>query len=97
MQVAKEAYEKTLPPNNENRKRRVEWEKRDYEEREKAKEEGRNYDREQLLQERADDLERKDRKKRSKQNPDTGFADFQQAHYRYNGYITLLKLNVKLI
>ena len=82
LQVAREDYEKGLPPNHLNRERRIEWEKRDFQARKEADEQGLDYEREKLLGERADQVERWDAKRKRKKNPDEGFSDFQQATFR---------------
>lgn len=81
-EVAREDYEKSLPPNHLNRDRRIEWEKRDFKARQEAEEAGLDYEREKLLDERADEVERMEAKRKRKKNPDEGFSDFQQASYR---------------
>ncbi|KAI6650446.1 Pre-mRNA-splicing factor SYF2 isoform X2 [Oopsacas minuta] len=81
-EVAKEDYENRLPLNHLSKERRIEWEKRDFQARKEAQESGLDYDREKLLSERADEVEKWEAKRKRKKNPDQGFADFQQASYR---------------
>lgn len=81
-EVAEEDRRKKLPSNFEAKQRRLEWELSEAKARKEAEDNGENYDRVKLLEASADDLEKFERKRSRKQNPDTGFADFQQAQYR---------------
>ena len=87
-EVVEEDKRNKLPANWEARKRKVDWEVAEEESRQKAEEEGEDYDKVKLLETSAVDLERADRKKKKK-NPDEGFRDFQQSQLRQ--YTRLVK------
>ena len=81
-EVVEEDRRNKLPANFEAKQKRLEWELSEAKARKEAEDNGEDYDRLRLLEASADDLERLERKRSRKQNPDTGFADFQQAQYR---------------
>lgn len=81
-EVVEEDRRNKLPSNFEAKQKRLEWELSEAKARKEAEDNGEDYDRLKLLEASADDLERLERKRSRKQNPDTGFADFQQAQYR---------------
>lgn len=57
---------------------------------------GEDYERQKLLQVDATEAERIARKKRRKQNPDPGFADYEQAAIRsYNRQVKNMKPNME--
>ncbi|KAH0547295.1 pre-mRNA-splicing factor Syf2 [Cotesia glomerata] len=94
-EVVEEDKRKNLPSNWEARKRQAEWILQDEEARQKAKEQGLDYDRQKLLSIDAIEAERLDRKKKKK-NPDLGFADFEQATVRqYNRLVKNMKPNME--
>lgn len=81
LEVLEEDKRKNLPTNWESRKRQAEWIMKDEAARKEAEEKGLNYERQQLLNLDATEAERIARKK-NKKNPDTGFADYEQATIR---------------
>ncbi|KAG8035624.1 hypothetical protein G9C98_001052 [Cotesia typhae] len=94
-EVVEEDKRKNLPSNWEARKRQAEWILQDEEARQKAKEQGLDYDRQKLLSIDAIEAERLDRKKKKK-NPDLGFADFEQTTVRqYTRLVKNLKPNME--
>ncbi|XP_066991764.1 pre-mRNA-splicing factor SYF2 [Anabrus simplex] len=90
-EVVAEDKRNKLPANWEARKRRAEWILQDDESRKVAEEKGEDYDRLKLLNVGALEAEILDRKKKKK-NPDTGFADYEQATIRqYNRLVKNIK------
>ncbi|KDR10190.1 pre-mRNA-splicing factor SYF2 [Zootermopsis nevadensis] len=90
-EVLEEDKRSKLPSNWEARKRQREWVLNDEEKRREAEEKGEDYDRVKLLHIEAVEAERLDRKKKKK-NPDTGFADYDQATARqYNRLVKSIK------
>ncbi|XP_043281238.1 pre-mRNA-splicing factor Syf2 isoform X2 [Venturia canescens] len=90
-EVVEEDKRQKLPTNWEARKRQAEWLMADDAARKAAEEKGLNYDRQKLLHIEASEAERLNRKKKKK-NPDTGFADFEQATTRqYNRLVKGIK------
>lgn len=81
-EVVEEDRRQKLPANFDAKQRRLEWELSEAKARKEAEDNGEDYDRLKLLEASAEDLEKFERKRSRKQNPDTGFADFQQAQYR---------------
>lgn len=83
-----------LPANYEAKKARAEWILENEESRQKAAEEGQDYNRIKMLTVGADEAERKEKKNRKK-NPDTGFADFEQATIRQVTIVISFALVIK--
>ncbi|XP_065206413.1 pre-mRNA-splicing factor SYF2 [Planococcus citri] len=92
--VKEEELRHSLPINWEARKRRAEWILNDETQREDAKKKGEDFDRVKLLNVTASEAEALEKKKKKK-NPDTGFADFEQATIRqYNRLVKQIKPNM---
>lgn len=90
-EVVEEDKRNNLPINWEARKRRAEWILADETKRKEAVQKGEDYDRVKLLNIEATEAEIMDRK-RKKKNPDTGFADYEQATIRqYNRLVKGIK------
>ncbi|KAE8745329.1 hypothetical protein FOCC_FOCC007877 [Frankliniella occidentalis] len=90
-EVVEEDKRQKMPTNWEARKRRADWILKEEEDRTAAAENGEDYDRVKLLEISATDAERLDRKKKKK-NPDSGFADYEQATIRqYNRLVKGIK------
>lgn len=87
-EVVEEDRRAKLPSNWEKQKERLEYE----EEKEKTKEEiensGQSYERVRALDWTAEECELWERKRMKKNNPDPGFADFEQAAHRTNERLT---------
>lgn len=81
-EVVEEDRRNKLPGNWDAKKQRLDWEDEEESRKKECKEQGKDFDREKVLDIRADQAEKWDRKKKAKQNPDTGFADFEQATFR---------------
>lgn len=73
--------------NFEQKKERAEKKLADIQARKEAEEKGEDYDRQQYLTYGADEVERRDRKKKKK-NTDEGFADYQTAQFRQYSRLT---------
>lgn len=86
-EVQEEEKRSKLPSNWEAKRRRVEWELMDQKAREEAEKSGKNYDIVKNLNASAQELEFYSRKAKKK-NPDPGFADFAQSHFRQYERIT---------
>ncbi|XP_059153900.1 pre-mRNA-splicing factor syf2-like [Physella acuta] len=80
-EVVAEDERKKRPQNFEAKRKRLEWEQEQAEKKKECVAKGENYDRVKLLEVGADEAERWERKKKKK-NPDTGFADYEQATFR---------------
>jgi len=80
-EVVEEDKRKKLPANWEARKQRVEWEEEQEQMKKKCEESGEDFDIVKLRDYSAEEVEKWEKKKRKK-NPDTGFADFEQASFR---------------
>ncbi|KAL5253512.1 hypothetical protein ACHWQZ_G013343 [Mnemiopsis leidyi] len=80
-EVQEEEKRSKLPANWEAKKRRVEWELVDQKSREEAEKAGKDYDIVKNMSASAQELEYYGRKAKKK-NPDPGFADFAQSHFR---------------
>lgn len=94
-EVVEEDKRNNLPTNWEARKRRAEWILNDEKKRRDAEERGQDYDRVKLLNIGASEAEILERKKKKK-NPDTGFADYEQATIRqYNRLVKNLKTDME--
>ncbi|XP_022202296.1 pre-mRNA-splicing factor syf2 [Nilaparvata lugens] len=90
-EVVEEDKRNKLPSNWEARRRKAEWILNDEEQKKQAEQKGEDYDRVKLLNVGADEAERLE-KKRRKANPDTGFADYEQATIRqYNRLVRNMK------
>ena len=84
-----------LPINWEAKKARADWILDTEAQRSEAARQGKDYARTKLLNVGADEAERKERKNRKK-NPDTGFADFEQATIRqYSRLVQEIKPNME--
>ena len=81
VEVQEEEKRAKLPANWEQKKRRLEWELSDQHAREEAEKEGKDYDILKNMNKSAQELEYYGRKAKKK-NPDPGFADFAQSHFR---------------
>lgn len=80
-EVQEEEKRSKLPANWEAKKRRVEWELLDQKAKEEAEKAGKDYDIVKNMNAPAQELEYYGRKAKKK-NPDPGFADFAQSHFR---------------
>ncbi|XP_015120780.1 pre-mRNA-splicing factor Syf2 [Diachasma alloeum] len=94
-EVVEEDKRMKLPANWEARKRQAEWILSDETARKEAEEKGLDYDRQKLLHIDAIEAARLERKKKRK-NPDSGFADYEQATIRqYNRLVKGMKPNME--
>lgn len=80
--MVEEDRKKKLPSNWEKQKERLDYEEEKEKKRKVIEESGQSYDRLRALEWTAEECEIWDRKKQRKHNPDTGFADFEQASVR---------------
>lgn len=88
-EVVEEDRRKQLPNNWEARKRKAEWILNDEEQRQKAVDQGEDYDRLKMLNMTVAEAEKFNKKKK---NPDVGFSDYQQATARqYNRLVKQMK------
>nr|CAG4650512.1 EOG090X0ECA [Sida crystallina] len=95
-EVVEEDRRKKLPANYEAKKARADWVIGSEARRQEAADRGEDYDRIKMLQIGADEAERQERKKRKAGNPDTGFADFEQATARqYSRLVKEIKPNMQ--
>ncbi|KAG5329781.1 SYF2 factor, partial [Acromyrmex charruanus] len=95
-EVVEEDKRNKLPTNWEARKRQAEWIMQDEAARNEAETKGEDYERKKLLNIDATEAERIARKKKSKQNPDPGFSDYEQAAIRsYNRLVKNIKPNME--
>jgi len=91
-----EDRKKKLPSNWEAKRQRLEREVQGQDARKEAEAAGEDYDRLKLLDISAADAESWDRLKQRKKNPDTGFADYEQATVRqYNRLVKQIKPNME--
>lgn len=81
-EVVEEDRRKKLPANFESKQRRIEWELEEAKAKKEAEERGEDYERLKMLEQSADDLEKAERRRKRKQNPDTGFSGFPEATFR---------------
>ena len=81
-EVVEEDRKKKLPPNWEKQKERMDYEEAKDKKRKEIEEQGLPFDRMSALEWTAEEVEIWDRKKLKKHNPDTGFADYEQASFR---------------
>jgi len=94
-EVQEEERRAKLPANFEARKRRAEWILNEEEMRKKCEEDGEDFDRVKLLHIQADELERMDRLKARKKNPDQGFSTYEAATVRqHNRLVTNMKVDL---
>ncbi|KAL1464141.1 hypothetical protein WDU94_003815 [Cyamophila willieti] len=92
-EVVEEDRRKQLPNNWEARKRKAEWILNDEEQRQKALEQGEDYDRVKMLNMTVAEAEKFNKKKK---NPDIGFSDYQQATARqYNRLVKQMKPDMR--
>lgn len=80
-EVQEEEKRSKLPANWEAKRRRVEWELLDQKAREEAEKTGKDYDIVKNMNASSQELEFYGRRSKKK-NPDPGFADFAQSHFR---------------
>lgn len=78
-----------MPNNWEKKKEWVDWKLAEEEKKEKAANDGVDYDRVKLLDVQADDAERWDRKKKAKANNDPGFSGYEVSFVFQNYYLRL--------
>ncbi|XP_076069143.1 pre-mRNA-splicing factor syf2 [Oratosquilla oratoria] len=83
-EVAEEDRMKHMPKNYAKKRQRLEAEFEEEQRREKAVQEGQDYDRMRILNVSAEDAERWERRKKKK-NPDEGFSTFEAATVRQYG------------
>ncbi|CAL1540920.1 unnamed protein product [Lymnaea stagnalis] len=80
-EVVAEDERKKRPQNFDAKRKRLEWEQEQAEKKKQCVSKGEDFDRVKLLEVGADEAEKWERKKKKK-NPDTGFADYEQATFR---------------
>nr|KAI8758288.1 pre-mRNA-splicing factor syf2-like [Biomphalaria glabrata] len=80
-ELVAEDERKKRPSNYESKRKWLEWEQEQEEKKRECSAKGEDFERVKLLEVSADAAERWDRKKKKK-NPDTGFADYEQATFR---------------
>lgn len=88
--VAEEERNK-LPPNWENKKKRLEWEEQEDAFKRSCTDKGLDPDRMQALELRADIAEKIEAKKRRKQNPNTGYGDDEASFRKYKRLTSQIK------
>eukprot|EP00048_Salpingoeca_helianthica_P023498 m.24760 g.24760 ORF g.24760 m.24760 type:complete len:260 (+) comp8760_c0_seq1:1965-2744(+) len=94
-QVVEEDRRAKLPKNFESKKRRAEWVLENEEKKKEAEEKGEDFARIKALQMTAEESDARARMAK-KTNPDTGFADYQQAQFRqYQRLTKTLKPDVE--
>jgi len=81
-EVLEEERRAKLPSNYEAKKRKADWILAEEDKKEKCQEAGEDYNRMKLLDEQADELERMNRLKARKKNPDQGFSSYEAAAVR---------------
>lgn len=81
-EVIEEDRKKKLPDNWEKQRDRIEHEEERDKKRQLIEEQGLPYDRLKALEYTAEECDNWERKKFKKFNPDTGFADYEQASFR---------------
>lgn len=86
--VVEEDRKAKLPKNFDAKKRKAEWEEADAEARKEAEARGEDYQRVKAREVTAMDADRAHKKKMSKKNADTGFADFTQTAHRHYSRLT---------
>jgi pre-mRNA-splicing factor SYF2 len=80
--VIEEDRKKKLPSNWEKQKERMDYEEEKEQKRKLIEEQGLPYDRIKALDWTAEECDQWERKRLKKHNPDTGFADYEQASFR---------------
>jgi len=81
-EVLEEERRAKLPSNYEAKKRKADWILAEEDKKGKCKDAGEDYDRMKLLDEQADDLERLNRNRARKRNPDEGFSNYEDSTIR---------------
>ena len=81
-EVVEEDRKKKLPENWEKQKDRMDYEEEKEKKRKQIEDEGLPYDRVKALEWTAEEADLWERKRLKKYNPDTGFADYEQASFR---------------
>lgn len=81
-EVIEEDRKKKLPANWEKQKERMDYEEEKEQKRKLIEEQGLPYDRLKALEWTAEECDLWERKRLKKYNPDTGFADYEQASFR---------------
>jgi len=91
-EVVQEDRRNKEPKNLEARKRRAEYLLAEEEERQRCEREGKDFEREQLRRQTAEEVDTRERKRRAKINPDQGFSSFEAATARkYNSLVRQIK------
>ena len=80
--MIEEDRKKKLPANWEKQKERMDYEEEKDQKRKLIEEQGLPYDRLKALEWTAEECDLWERKRLKKYNPDTGFADYEQASFR---------------
>jgi pre-mRNA-splicing factor SYF2 len=80
--VLEEERRAKLPSNYEAKRRKADWILEEEEKKEKCRETGEDYDRMKLLNEQADELEKLNRLRARKKNPDQGFSNYEDSTIR---------------
>lgn len=94
-EVQEEERRAKLPTNHEAKLRRAEWILDDEAKRAQCKETGQDYDRVKLLSSQADELDRLNRLRSKKKNPDEGFSNYEEATIRqHKRLISNLKVDM---
>ncbi len=81
-EVIEEDRKKKLPDNWEKQKDRLDNELEKEQKRKEIEEQGQSYERLKALEYTAEECDSWEKKKLKKLNPDTGFADYEQASFR---------------
>lgn len=81
-EVIEEERKAKLPSNWEKQKDRLDYEEEKEKKRKEIEEQGHEYERVRALDWTAEECDQWERKRLRKHNPDTGFADFEQATHR---------------
>lgn len=87
-EVQEEERRAKLPTNYEAKRRRADWILDEEERRQRCKETGEDFERVKLLDQQADELERLNRKRALKKNPDQGFSSYEEATIRQHNRLT---------
>ncbi|CAI4226238.1 unnamed protein product [Auanema sp. JU1783] len=87
-EVVEEDRKSKLPKNHEAKQAREQWELQEMEERKKAEEEGKNYDRMKALNTQADVADRIEASRKRKKNPDQGFSSYDEMTLRQHSRLT---------
>jgi pre-mRNA-splicing factor SYF2 len=86
--VVEESRKSKLPANWEKQKERLENEEDKERKRKDIEDQGQSYERLRALDWTAEECEQWEKKRMRKHNPDTGFADFEQASHRQYDRLT---------